>query len=81
MIVIEYDPEADAIYARLQVVVPGGARGARLLDDCRMVYYDHADNIIGVEFLGVSEGIDLKGVPHEQEIAAALRAFGSVAAA
>jgi uncharacterized protein YuzE len=81
MTVIEYDPEADAIYARLQPVEPGGDHGAHPLDDDRMVHYGHAGKVIGVEFLGVSEGIDLKGIQEEEAIAAALRAFGIVAAA
>ena len=78
MVLIEYDPEADAIFASFRHINPGEDRGARVLDDCRMVHYDEADQVIGVEFLEVSDGIDLAGVPCAEEIAAALRAFHNV---
>ena len=78
MMLIEYDPEADAIFASFRHINPGEDRGATVLDDCRMIHYDAANEVIGVEFLGVSEGIDLTDVPRADEIAAALRAFPQV---
>ena len=78
MISLKFDPEADAIYASVRHVEPGGTRGARELDDCRLVHYDHAGEVVGVEFLAVSEGIDLTDVPYAEDFAEAMRAFGKV---
>ena len=75
---IEYDPEADAIFASFRTIEPGEGASTEVLDDCRLVHYDHAGEIYGVEFLEVSDGINLTDVPRADEIAAALRAFRNV---
>ena len=49
-ILIEYDPDADALYVSLHAVEPGCMRGARELDERRFVRYDDQDRPAGVEF-------------------------------
>jgi len=78
MVMLEYDPEADAIYATIRVVQPGETRAARSLDDRRLIHYDHADMVVGVEFLEVSGGLDLADLPYADDIAAALKAFQNI---
>ena len=67
---VEYDPEADAVYVRLN-----DRRYARTeeLDDYRNIDYDADGCAIGVEFLYVSKGVDLNEVPQATAVAEALR--------
>jgi uncharacterized protein YuzE len=74
-VLIEYDPEADAVFASFRQINPGEDQGARTLDDNRLIHYDASDEVVGIEFLRVSDGIDLTDIPRADEIAAALRAF------
>lgn len=62
---VELDPIADAAYVYLS-----DAETVRThsLDDWRMVDYDAAGRAVGVEFLGVSTGIDLSGVPEGETV-------------
>lgn len=60
---LEHDPAADAAYvwlnedreAVVMVRLPG--------DPMRLVDYDADGHVVGVEFLEVSRGLDLEGVP------------------
>ena len=69
-----YSPTADALYIQFN-----DRRIAYSEDVSRNGYYergvDYADDDtpVGVEFLGVSRGVDLTDVPHAQEIARLLR--------
>ncbi|MGE3857270.1 MAG: DUF2283 domain-containing protein [Dehalococcoidia bacterium] len=74
----EYDSEADALY--VHIARRHGTTRGRPLDDRRTVYHDQEDRIVGVEFLQVSLGIDLDGVPEGERVAAALAQFPRVAA-
>lgn len=67
---MEYDSDADAIYIRL---AQGRRSATKSLDDDDR-HVDEADDgsPLGVEFLNVSAGIDLKGVPRGEEIASLL---------
>ncbi len=65
-----HDREADALYVRLR---EGRAARTEELDDFRNVDYGEDGRPIGVEFLAVSRGIDLHGVPEAAAVAAALR--------
>lgn len=60
MVDLEHDPEADAAYVRLS-----DHRVTRTEDlgRGRTVDYDAAGHPVGVEFLGVSQGVDTDGVP------------------
>ncbi len=68
---IRYDTDADAMFVWFRD--RGPHLRARILDDRRFVQVDD-DGIAGIEFLDVSSGIDLDGVPHADEIRRALEA-------
>ncbi len=75
---IQYDPEADAIYVALQT--PHGLVKGDRIDERRTVCYDERGQMVGVEFLFVSKGIDLDRMPEAEEIHEALRTFPRAAA-
>ena len=70
MIELEYSREADALYVRCSDAAVSYSE-----DKSQAGYYqrgiDYADDgtPIGLEFLGVSQGIDLRDIPHADEIA------------
>jgi uncharacterized protein YuzE len=68
-----YDPDADAAYVRLS---NGKYDVTEELDDRRNIDYDAEGCALGVEFLYVSDGIDLSDLPRAAEIDAALRRAG-----
>ncbi len=70
---LEYDTEADAIYVRFRD--PQGRVRSHRIDDRRIVDYDERDEVVGVELLAVSHGVDLDGVPEASRIAEAMRSF------
>jgi uncharacterized protein YuzE len=70
---VEYDSEADAIYITLRE--PEGAVETEFVDEARYVDYDEAGNVVGIELLGVSQGIDLSGLPEAADLAKALNAI------
>jgi uncharacterized protein YuzE len=67
---ISYDLEADAVMVTFRD--PQQPTKMRILDDLRFVHYDATDEVWGVEFIEVSRGMNLEGVPHADEISAAL---------
>ncbi len=71
-VLVQYDPDVDALYFKLRQVAPGGVKGARQLDERRLIHYDHDDQPVGVEILYATEGINLDGVPQADEIRRAL---------
>jgi uncharacterized protein YuzE len=73
---IEHDAEADAIYVTLSRQDVARTVEVRPGDVNRMVDYAADDDVVGVELLSVSHGVDLTGVPQAAQIAAALRARG-----
>ena len=78
MILLQYDPQVDALYVRLRDTPPepGEAHRTRELDERRRVDYDEQGDPVGVEILDASHGIALDGVPFADEIREALRSFG-----
>jgi uncharacterized protein YuzE len=71
---LRYDPEADAAYVYVAGLIPDG--GVDRTEDVsrggqyeRGIDYDAADHILGYEFLNVSRGVDLAGLPHRNELA------------
>ena len=74
---ITYDTDA-AIYVRLGQ--PGLAvADTREVDWQRIVDYAEDGELIGVELLRVSKGIDLTGVPEAERVAEAIRSLPKVA--
>lgn len=61
-----YDGEADAIYIHLSSKPYAHGRD---LDDQRRIDYADDNTPIGVELLAVSEGVNVNGLPHSDEIA------------
>lgn len=69
-ITVEFDPDADAAYVRLN---DGRYARTEELDDYRNIDYDADGGAIGVEFLYVSDGIDLSDVSQAARVAEALK--------
>ncbi|PZC49864.1 MAG: Uncharacterized protein YuzE [Chloroflexi bacterium] len=69
---LRYDDEADAIYISLR---KGTHRGGREAGPHTIVYYGTDGEVLGVEFIVVSQGIDLTGVPEAERVADLLRAI------
>ncbi len=78
---LSYDSEADAIYVRLRPGGPAAVKRTVDLGGHRHADYDAAGNVLGVEFLVVSRGIDLTDVPEAGRVAEALRAIPHPASA
>jgi len=68
----EYSETADALYVAL-----GEAEVAltRELDDRRLIDLSEDGQIVGIEFLDVSGGVDLRGVPLRDEVGKLIRDF------
>jgi uncharacterized protein YuzE len=66
----ELDPVADAAYV---YVAERPIAATRALDPQRLVDYDAAGEIIGLEFLAVHRGVDLHDLPYRQRLS---RFFG-----
>lgn len=62
---LEHDAEANAVYIRLS---QAPIAQTRELDENRRVDYDAAGDIVGLEFLTVSDGVDLSNLPYRQEL-------------
>jgi uncharacterized protein YuzE len=58
---LEYDRQADAAYVR---VTDRPVACSRELDEQRIVDYDDRGEIVGFEFLTVSLGVELNGLPY-----------------
>ncbi len=61
----EYDGEADAIYVRL---TRGRTAHSVSLDDSRIIDYSATGAVVGIEFLGVRGGVDLRDVPRRPTV-------------
>jgi uncharacterized protein YuzE len=59
---LAYDRTADALYLTMR---SGKVERTEPLDDSRIVDYDRAGDVLGYEFLGVSDGIVTNGIPGE----------------
>lgn len=65
--VFEHDRLADAVYVH---VAPPETPVERTqeLDQNRVIDYDAEGNVVGIEFITVSQGVDLTAVPHRREL-------------
>ncbi len=73
---VQQDPEADAAYVYMR-----GGEGApygstRRLDNFRAVDVAADGSLIGVDFMVVSRGVDLRGLPELEALAEALASHG-----
>ncbi len=78
MMQVRYDPEADAVYVDLREA-QGRVRTTRI-DEQRLLDYDEEGMLVGVEFLFVSRGLHLDGLPEAEYIEQLLRSFPQPAA-
>ena len=67
-----YDRQSDAVYVYLREATISRTQA---LDDYRNIDLDAAGNVVGVEFLGVSGGVDLHGVPARDRVDELIRPF------
>lgn len=73
---LSYDPEANAVYVMFNEATVARSRGVRKNRSDAGVDYAADGSIVGVELLGVRQGVDITGLPYAEEIAALLREFG-----
>ncbi|MSQ30370.1 MAG: DUF2283 domain-containing protein [Dehalococcoidia bacterium] len=57
---VTYDSETDVLYVRLH---DGDSAKQVLLDDARIIDRSADGVVLGIEFLGASDGVDLTDVP------------------
>ncbi len=57
---VTYDHENDVLYVQLR---DGNSVRQSLIGDLCVVDYGADDAVLGIEFLGASEGVDLSNVP------------------
>jgi uncharacterized protein YuzE len=62
----EHDHDADAAY--VQINSAEKVTRTKQLDPNRMVDYGADGTIVGIEFLNVSSGVDLTGLPHHDKL-------------
>ncbi len=62
---VSYDPDADTLYIRFtaQEVCRTSA-----LDDLRLIDYDAQNEVVGIESIDASDGIDLHDLPFAAKI-------------
>ena len=63
---LELDTQANAAYVQ---IAKKSVASTRELDSQRIVDYDAHGEIIGIEFLTVSRGVDLRDLPHRDQLA------------
>jgi uncharacterized protein YuzE len=78
---VRFDPEADAIAVDFRERGPGDVARTRQMDERRLIDYGADGEPLGVEFLFVSDGIDLADVPRADEVRRALAAFPTLSPA
>jgi len=77
-----YNPEGDVVQVELRDVPPGGIHHSDApgegSDHHRGI--DRAQNgeIVGYYFMRASDGVDLRGLPHEEELLDLFSRFGQV---
>ncbi len=79
LVSITYDRDVDALYASLRPRAPADVARTVELGGERQVDYDREGNVLGVEFLNASDGLDFDGVPQGDEIRATLRSLARFA--
>ncbi len=73
---VEPDPEAAAVYVRLSGRPVARTRTVRGSQSDAAIDYAADGSVVGVELLGVSQGIDLRGVPEPKEVERLLHGLG-----
>ena len=74
---LEYDPEAGGVI-EVTFRVPRVRSFGHQIDERRIIHKDEAGEVVSVEFLFVDQGVDLRGIPHAEEIAETIRSLTRV---
>jgi uncharacterized protein YuzE len=61
------DPQADAAYVYV-FDQPQAVKRSKELDEQRVLDYNETNDVVGIEFLGVSQGVDLRGLPFREQL-------------
>jgi uncharacterized protein YuzE len=67
---ISYSPKGDIVYIQLS---DRKVAHTKAIDDARIVDYDEEWSIVGVELIGASAGLDLRGLPERELLEAAAK--------
>lgn len=68
---LTHDSEADTLYVRFSAEEVSRTMA---LGDLRLIDYDAKDEVVGIEFIDVSDGIDLHDLPFAAKIEEAIGA-------
>lgn len=71
---VTYDPDADALYVRFS---EQAVAKTVTVDDFRMIDYSDDGAVVGIEFVDVSGGIDLRDIPFGPRVERLLHDHGS----
>ena len=66
-----HDPESDTLYVRFSTEAVSRTMA---LGDLRLVDYDAKNEVVGLEFIDVSDGIDLHDLPFAAKVEQAIGA-------
>lgn len=69
---VKYDKGADALYVRL---AKKPVALTRYLGDGRVADFTEDGSVVGIEFVGVSDGLDLSDIPAEPQVRRALEGY------
>ena len=64
---ISYSRDGDIVYIQLS---DKKVAHTKVVDDLRIVDYDEAGDVVGVEIIGASDGLDLRGLPEQDRLEA-----------
>jgi len=73
---VEYDPEANAAYVYLHAGRQRTYASTMRIDDFRLLDVAQDGTPIGIDFMLVSQGVDLRGLPEPEALAEALTSRG-----
>ena len=73
MLRVESDPQADAIYVYLS---DEPVAHTKELDENRLIDYSYDGTPVGIDLLGVSNGVDVEDLPEKAQIERILEGFG-----
>jgi uncharacterized protein YuzE len=72
---LEIDPEADAAYVRMRET---GVARTTPLDSQRIVDYDADGEVVGIEFLAIHQGLDLRDLPYHDQLTQLFEGLGRI---
>jgi uncharacterized protein YuzE len=64
-LMLTYSEDGDIVYIRL---TDKKVAHTKTIDDLRIIDYDEDWNVVGVELIGASDGMDLRGLPEHDRL-------------